>query len=169
MAGAGYLLQNFALFVKYDREAEQAVDPWERVCRLYGYYREQLEENRDIIGQVLSYEDIGKNHAQGKMSALLTVEEGAVCRGEPEKLRRLYDMGVRMLTLTWNFPNELGFPAFCREWREDRERYLHTPNPAGGLTERGKSVSILRLPDFIQRPGPSFFRIQSLIPGDSHA
>lgn len=140
MAGAGYLLQNFALFVKYDKGADQAEDPWERMCRLYGYYREELAENRDIIEQVLSYEDIEKNRAAGKMSALLTVEEGAVCKGEPDKLRRLYDMGVRMLTLTWNFPNELGFPVFCREWRDNREKYLHTPNPAGGLTERGKSV-----------------------------
>lgn len=28
---------------------------------------------------------------------------------------RLYRLGVRMMTLTWNFPNELGFPAKVTE------------------------------------------------------
>ena len=44
------------------------------------------------------------------MSALLTLEEGAVCEGSMEKLHAFYDRGVRMMTLTWNFPNEIGFP-----------------------------------------------------------
>lgn len=44
----------------------------------------------------------------------MTVEEGAVCGGSLERLRELYDMGVRMLTLTWNYRNELGWPATRR-------------------------------------------------------
>lgn len=65
----------------------------------------------------------------GKLSSLLTVEEGAVCKGDVGKLRALYRIGVRMLTLTWNYPNELGHPnldhgksakawAACREIRK---------------------------------------------------
>ena len=44
------------------------------------------------------------------MSAMLTLEEGGICQGELSCLRDLYRMGARMMTLTWNFPNELGFP-----------------------------------------------------------
>ncbi len=75
-------------------------------------------------------------------------------------------MGVRMLTLTWNFPNELGYPnqdgelaARAREFRGRLkecpkgspqyralqaqaqpvfEAFFHTPNLTGGLTERGR-------------------------------
>lgn len=138
-----YLLQNFALFVELERDG----DPWERVCRLRTLYAEELEVNADLIAPVLKFADIAANEAAGKMSALLTVEEGAVCKGEPEKLRTLYDMGVRMLTLTWNFPNELGEPNLDRELlkeyrrRKDQasfERFFHTPNLEGGLTERGR-------------------------------
>lgn len=142
MRESGYLVQNFALFVDIgkcapwaeqgqlpancrDRNgAEQghmspsremeAPTPWERVCGLYEVYRKELEKNRDRIAPVLCYEDILRNEACGRLSALLTVEEGAVCGGSLERLRELYDMGVRMLTLTWNYPNELGWPATCR-------------------------------------------------------
>ena len=143
MRKGDYLLQNFALFVELGRDG----DPWERVCRLWALYEEELAANADLIAPVLKFSDVAANEAMGKMSAFLAVEEGAVCKGDPEKLKALYDMGVRMLTLTWNFPNELGEPNFHRElleaYRERRdqasfERYFHTPNLEGGLTERGR-------------------------------
>lgn len=162
MRQGGYLLQNFALFVQLERDG----DPWERVCRLQELYRRELEKNGDILAPVLRFSDIERNAAAGKLSAMLTVEEGGVCGGEPEKLRRLYDMGVRMLTLTWNFPNELGSPnrdrelgarlreageAFksCEEGTPEYEAqkaelhsvfaaWFHTPNETDGLTERGR-------------------------------
>lgn len=135
MKGSGYLLQNFALFVQLNRDG----DPWERVRSLYAYYQEQIEKNSDIIAPVLAFSDIAENEAAGKMSAMLTVEEGAVCKGELEKLHSLYHMGVRMLTLTWNFENELGHPNFDRSLREKSfELFFHTPNLTGGLTEKGR-------------------------------
>ncbi len=141
MKQGGYLLQNFALFVELDRDQ----DPWERVCRLYRLYREELKKNSDLIAPVLRFSDIEKNRSEGKLSAMLTVEEGAVCGGDIQKLRQLYDMGVRMLTLTWNFPNELGYPNFDRELgkhaRESQsafEAYFHTPDEKNGLTGRGR-------------------------------
>ena len=111
MQESGYLLQNFALFVDIGKCTPT---PWERVCALYEVYRTELEKNKNRIVPVLCYEDILKNEACGKLSALLTVEEGAVCGGSLERLRELYDMGVRMLTLTWNYRNELGWPATRR-------------------------------------------------------
>ncbi|MCM1540235.1 MAG: dipeptidase [Blautia sp.] len=164
MRDSHYLLQNFALFVELDRDG----DPWERVCGLYQHYRVELERNQDLIAPVLRYEDIAANEAAGKMSAMLTVEEGAVCKGEIGKLRKLYEMGVRMMTLTWNFPNEIGSPNFDGElgrkamevkkaWEQcepgtaeyERKReeaqaafeaFNRTSNTMGGLTEKGKEM-----------------------------
>ena len=126
MAQGGYLLQNFALFVN----TRKCDSPWEEVCNLHEVYREELEANRDVLAPVLAYEDIERNRAQGKLSAMLTVEEGAVCQGETDKLERLYEMGVRMLTLTWNYPNELGFPNV-------RPGRHFEPDSEHGLTETG--------------------------------
>ena len=44
------------------------------------------------------------------MTALLTIEEGGVCLGNIEFLRNFYGLGVRMMTLTWNFKNEIATP-----------------------------------------------------------
>ncbi len=46
------------------------------------------------------------------INALLTVEDGGAIEGDLQKLETLYSRGVRMMTLTWNYPNEIGFPAF---------------------------------------------------------
>lgn len=132
MKGSGYLLQNFALFVQLGKDG----DPWERVCRLHECYEQELEKNSDLIGPVYRFYDIADNERAGRMSALLTVEEGGVCKGETRKLRELYRWGVRMLTLTWNFPNELGWPNFAVG--QSRWQSRHMPNTTQGLTERGK-------------------------------
>lgn len=128
MKGSGYMLQNFALFV----QLKKADDPWERVCRLHELYEKELEENSDLIAPVYRFSNIAENERAGKMSALLTVEEGAVCKGEIEKLRELYRFGVRMLTLTWNYPNELGWPNFSKG------KSHYEPNTTQGLTEQGR-------------------------------
>ena len=162
---SGYLVQNFALFVDIgkcapwaDRGQRQTIrrecggaeqrwmsslrklgapTPWERVCALYEVYRTELEKNKDRIVPVLCYEDILKNEASGKLSALLTVEEGAVCGGSPERLRELYDMGVRMLTLTWNYRNELGWPATCRSLGQSRGNGDGRPAEKGEIGKCG--------------------------------
>jgi membrane dipeptidase len=129
MRQSHYLLQNFALFV----EAKHCGgDPWDEVCALHEVYRAEMENNADMIAPVLRSRDIEANSQAGKMSALLTVEEGAVCHGEISKLEKLYGMGVRMLTLTWNYPNELGYPNL------DRKRGMEIPDTEHGLTERGR-------------------------------
>lgn len=139
MKESGYLLQNFALFVELGNER----DPWEAVCALYELYERELEKNQSLIGKVLCFSDIQKNERNGRMSAMLTVEEGAVCKGKIEKLEQLYDMGVRMLTLTWNFPNELGHPNLRGElFEQGFEVMFHTPQTLQGLTEKGKEFVV---------------------------
>lgn len=134
MREGGYLLQNFALFV----DRGKCEDPWERVRKLHGTYQKELAENADWIAPVYRFADIAENEAAGKLSSLLTVEEGAVCKGEIGKLRELYQMGVRMLTLTWNYPNELGYPNLdAGRKRRSPAEFLYQPNTADGLTERG--------------------------------
>ena len=63
------------------------------------------------IRPVTKYEEIEENRKNGRMSALLTLEEGEICEGDPALLRDFYRMGARMMTLTWNYPNQLGYPA----------------------------------------------------------
>ena len=98
MKQGDYLLQNFAMFVNMKRKE----NPFESVMHLVDVFYTEMEKNKDLIGVVKNYADIEKNMQEGKMSAMLTAEEGEVCKGELSFLRDLYRLGVRMMTLTWN-------------------------------------------------------------------
>ena len=106
MKKAGYLLQNFALYV----DLKKGLDPFEYVLELIDVFREEMGKNKNDIGVIKTYDEILANERQGKMSALMTIEEGGCCKGEIGNLERLYQLGARMMTLTWNYPNELASP-----------------------------------------------------------
>ncbi len=127
----GYLLQNFALFV----DLEQWQEPWGGVKELYLCYCEEMWRNEDVIRPVFSFGDMERAWRDGKMCALLAVEEGGVCCGEIGKLQELYSMGVRMMTLTWNYENELGAPATPGERRNGGGKNVSS----GGLTSIGEA------------------------------
>lgn len=107
MKANSYILQNFAVFVHLGR----AKDPFANAMEQVRFFQQELEQNQDICSQVFSYEDIEKNLENGKLSAMLTLEEGGMCCGELEKLQALYQAGARMMALCWNYENELGYPA----------------------------------------------------------
>lgn len=104
MKEAGYLLQNFALFVN----KEKVESPMETGLLMVDTFYREMEKNKDLIRPVTTYTEIMKNKEKGLMSALLTLEEGEICKGDPALLRDFYRLGVRMITLTWNHPNSIG-------------------------------------------------------------
>ncbi|MDD6070090.1 MAG: dipeptidase [Clostridiales bacterium] len=123
-----YLVQNYALFVDGSK-AEHGC--FAAVKELIQVFKQEMKANADWIGEVHNVEEILENERQGKVSALLTVEEGGVCEGSLEHLYYLYDQGVRMMTITWNYPNELGYPNY----NENGDMYV--PDIQHGLTEHG--------------------------------
>lgn len=135
MKQGDYLLQNFAMFV-HQNETDKLYDE----CKAeYAVFADEMENNKELISQVLSYRDIEKNMAEGRISALLTVEEGEVCQGEIKKLEELYRLGVRMMTLVWNYDNSLSTSASGYTPPAPRKYSGNRP----GLTETGM--------EFVQR------------------
>lgn len=106
MIQGDYLAQCFAMFI-YLKGTENAYDTCSEMIDVY--YRE-IEKNKDLINIALSGTDIEKNLENGKMSSILTVEEGGATNCNLALLRNLYRLGVRMMTLTWNFENGIGYP-----------------------------------------------------------
>lgn len=109
MKQANYLLQTFAIFVSMEEHA----DPLKACLEGIDLFYRQIKQYEKQISLITTVEEIEKNQALGKLSALLSVEEGAVCLGDLAILRDLYRLGVRMMTLTWNYENELGYPHSC--------------------------------------------------------
>ena len=127
MKSSGYLLQNFALYL----EQEQGVSSFAKVQRLLEVFQEQMKQHADTISQVTTASEMLDNERAGKLSALLALEGGEACEGSVEKLHYFYEQGVRMMTLTWNFPNEIGYPNFRSE------ELWNVPDTQNGLTKFG--------------------------------
>lgn len=105
MKKGDYILQVFAAYTDMKQE-----DSLINCMRTVDLFHNEIEKNKDDIALVLKYEDILKNINENKVSAILSIEEGACCKGNIEILRNFYRLGVRMMTLTWNYENELAFP-----------------------------------------------------------
>lgn len=134
MQKSKYLLQNFALFVNM----KHCENPFEEAIHMTDLYYEELEKNKDIIQPVFKYSDIITNEKEGKMSALLTLEEGAIIKGDIALLHTMYRLGARMMTLTWNFPNELGYPNL--DANDKKAGKPMVANTTCGLTEKGIEI-----------------------------
>lgn len=141
MKQAGYLCQSFAVYTNLRRTEREGVTPYTYAMQVCDIWDAEIAANADLIGKVLNGSDIEANMRQGRMSALMTVEEGAVYEGSVDKLHDFYRRGVRKSTLTWNFENELGYPN-RKVWIDDIEDTITTTDksPEHGLKEAGKEI-----------------------------
>lgn len=124
------LLQNFAIFTNLANEdsnfTKASID----------YYYSQLELNKDSIRPVYKYEDILNNENNGYINAMLTLEEGSVVDKDLNNLNWFYDKGVRMITLTWNYPNGIGYPNVDLSVEHNNDP-TYDFNTKDGLTDFG--------------------------------
>ncbi len=67
-----------------------------------------LKENENRMAFAQSFEKMQENLQKRKLSAFLTMENGYAVRGKLENLKKFHDMGVGLMTLTWNDPNCFG-------------------------------------------------------------
>lgn len=131
MKKGDYLLQNFAMFV----DLGEVNNPLEECLSLIDCFYNELDKNKDTISVALTYDDIIKNKKNGKISALLTVEEGGVALSSLANLRILNKLGVRMITLTWNYINGISYPNV--NLSNGNKPNIKIPNIKDGLTEFG--------------------------------
>ena len=99
-------VQDFALFINLG----ETNDPYGRYEAMRNLCTSQIQHYGEHIHHVLSYQDIESVYASGKIGALMSIEEGGVLGGDLDKLKQAYQDGVRLITLTWNYPNGLGEP-----------------------------------------------------------
>ena len=99
-------VQDFALFINLG----DTNDPYGRYEEMRNLCTTQIHLYGEHIQHVLSYQDVESVYKSGKIGALMSIEEGGVLGGDLDKLKQAYQDGVRLITLTWNYPNSLGEP-----------------------------------------------------------
>lgn len=117
------LAQMFAIFIPtHDGAKVHGIEdtPYEYFNTVYEFYLKEIDENKDIIQPAYCYEDIIKNKDAGKISSILTIEDGVAIDGKLDRIEEFYNKGVRIITLTWNYENCLGYPNSSRWWKMRR-------------------------------------------------
>ncbi len=116
-------IQVFATFI--DKEADLLL-PFERCNQLIDYYFNELDKNSDKISHCETVDEIDDACTEGKIAALLSIEGGEALSGKLENVDYFYKRGVRLLTLCWNYDNEI-----CGSIASEEN---------SGLTDFGKNV-----------------------------
>lgn len=135
------LCQAMAVFMPDNLRGGDAVIYFEHV---YENFLLQMRQYRDEISQVEYTDEIEKYLDVKPFAAILTVEGGSALGGELERVSRLHDCGVKMMTLTWNGENEicggvstdLGFTEFGRKAVAEME-CLRMAVDVSHLSDRG--------------------------------
>ena len=118
MKKGNYLLQNFALFT----DQKELAIPEQQTMRLYDEYCTQMDKYADYIAPVYTFSDIEKNDKEGKLSSLLTLEDGGVCFNDLAMLRNYYCMNGNRPNYKRSVDTERGLTEFGISYVKEMER-----------------------------------------------
>ena len=126
---AGYC-QCFACFTTPMMEEWMKISPRTVFENELRALKQALDENSDIIKQAFTAADVEKNHKNGFMSAVFTIEGAAGFDFDPARLEELYKLGFRITSLGWNEKNILtgsnvtggGLTDLGREYVKEAQR-----------------------------------------------
>ena len=109
MQEGGVGCQFFAMYIKMS-DFKSAAEGYGQLRIIYDNFIKELAQNEKYIALARNSKEISDIRDQGKIAAVLSVEEGEVLDNKLERLDELYAMGVRLITISWNFENCIGFP-----------------------------------------------------------
>ncbi len=73
-------------------------------------FNRSIDSHSDIIAKAVNAKDIRRNWLNGKLSAVLTMEDGRAANNDLANIKKFYEQGFRVMGLTWNFENCLAYP-----------------------------------------------------------
>lgn len=94
----GMAVQVFAAFIHPKERARGTA----RAFELLGTFDRLLEENPGLLGRITQAREIASLHGEGRIGAILSIENGDALEGNLDHLERFHARGVRMMSLTWN-------------------------------------------------------------------
>ena len=79
-------------------------------------FNASVAAHSDIVAPATNANEIRRNFLNGKVSAVLTMEDGRAVDGKLENIKKFYDDGFRALSIIWNNENCFAFP---NAWDEE--------------------------------------------------
>jgi membrane dipeptidase len=118
----GVDVQVFALFVA----PRMAARGQARARELIETFQATMRANGAQIAHATTVAEIELAHGEGRIAAVMSIENGDALGADLDAVDEFYRLGVRMMGLTWNQSNALGDGAMDRRHR--------------GLTDLGRAV-----------------------------
>lgn len=113
LQAANCLAQFFAIFLLREQEFVSIQRPQISDMAYIDSLIQQLQngiKKDPKMAMAYSYQDLMDNQAKDLTSCFLTIEDGRVLNDDLRNLYLVYEKGIRLITLTWNFENSIGFP-----------------------------------------------------------
>ncbi len=98
-------VQVFAVWMPDEVRGEAA---FAQCCDILCFGREQIAKHAEFVMLITDGKTLEKAVSEEKSGAILAVEGGSALAGRLDTLPRLKELGVKIITLTWNSSNELG-------------------------------------------------------------
>ena len=116
------------VFALYCGKPQSKVPLMRNLFRYLDCYYENIEKNKEHIRHCNTYDDITSSISTDRVASILAVEGGDVLLGEMSALRTFYRLGVRLLTLTHWYNNEISGSS------------ASLPSQRSGLTQFGRDI-----------------------------
>ena len=99
--------RHFTTFLASFSSPDTTKDSYNRCMNVLKLTISECEKYSDTVYLCKSFSDIKKAYDENKISVFLSIEGGEAIENLSQ-LTEFYDIGVRMITLTWNYDNLLG-------------------------------------------------------------
>jgi membrane dipeptidase len=113
------MAQFFAVFLLPEGAGKRfgiEIDDMDYINRGTEIFNKSVAAHSDIVAKATNADEIRRNWLNGKLSAVLTMEDGRAVQGKLENLKKFYDDGYRALSIIWNNENCFAYP---NAWDEE--------------------------------------------------
>lgn len=107
---------------------------WDEALEMIAGIHRMSERYPERIALARSSDDVLRNAAEGRLSALIGIENGYPAGEDPGRVRELFELGVRYITLTHSGHNAIGDSSIPIRELGDRDA------EHGGLSEFGRRL-----------------------------
>ena len=138
-------VQFFAIFMLTEKMKQEDGVTADDETYIAGLREIFLNSCGDLLAPAGNLDDVRRNGE--KISGILTLEDGRVVDGSMENLERFYKMGIRLISLTWNYENCFGYPNSRDPAVMERGLKPFGREAVGRMNELGMLVDVSHLSD----------------------